>query len=207
MFVQHHPAASPTLPTKLFIPTEDFELFIQEKSQQKIKGTIRFTYLNESFTANIFITPATIKMQVQQGFEGIRLNAPVLSSVEIAHNNYVLNGTITNRGRQNIVWLILDFIHLYNLLRLKPGTLLELYREAFGFAKTQDSDLVFGKIDIHHPIAQQVAKVLGQKWKRRHKYEFGNALDLLASVQDLLANYPLQFSKQAPTQAQNKVNI
>jgi hypothetical protein len=36
MFVQHHPAASPTLPTKLFIPTDDFDLFIQEKSQQKI---------------------------------------------------------------------------------------------------------------------------------------------------------------------------
>lgn len=207
MFVQQHHTASPTLSTKLFIPAEDFELFIQEKSQQKIKGTIQFTYLNVSFTANIFISPATIKMQVQQGFEGIRLNAPVLSSLETLNSNYLFNETITNKGKQNMVWLILDFIHLYNLLRLKPGNLLELYREAFGFAKTQESDLVFGKIDITCPVAQQVAKVLAQKWKRRHKYEFGNALDLLASVQDLLANYPLQFSKQASAQAQIKVNM
>jgi hypothetical protein len=49
--------------------------------------------------------------------------------------------------------------------------------------------------------------LLGKQWKRNLKYEFGNNLGLLASIQALLANYPHQFSKQAPTQAQNKVNI
>jgi deoxyribodipyrimidine photolyase len=93
------------------------------------------------------------------------------------------------------------------VLRLKPGTVLELYREVFDFAKTLDPYLVFGKIEPNNPIANEVAKLLSQKWKPRVKYEFGNALYLLENVQDLLANYPLQFSKPANAQLQNKALI
>jgi hypothetical protein len=206
MFVQHQ-ITKHSLLERVALPSDDFELYIHEKTQQKIKGNIQFIYLNETFSAKILITPQTIQIQAEQDFQGIKLNAPVLSSNEISRTNYLLNGTLTKLGHQNIVWLILDFIHLYNLLRLKPGTVLELYRVAFGFAKSFDTAIVFGKIDINSPIAKLAAKVLTQKWKRRHKYEFGNQLDLLASIQALLANYPHQFTPTTISNLEQKAII
>jgi hypothetical protein len=88
----------------------------------------------------------------------------------------------------------LDVIHLYNLLRLKPGSILDLYREAFNHVKLIDSNLVFGKIDLESKIAIKAAQILCQKMKRKHKYGFGNNLDLLASFQDIIANYPQQLN-------------
>ena len=109
MFVQHQ-ITKHSLLERVALPSDDFELYIHEKTQQKIKGNIQFIYLNETFSAKIFITPQTIQIQTEQDFQGIKLNAPVLSSNEISRTNYLLNGTLTKLGHQNIVWLILDFI-------------------------------------------------------------------------------------------------
>jgi hypothetical protein len=195
MFVQHHLPLSPALSTNLVIQSPDFELYVQEKTQQKLKGTIQFQYLNQTFKAAIVITAHTIQIKSQQAFSGIRLNAPTSSTIELANNSYLLNDTISKQGHQQIIWLLLDFIHLFNVLRLKPGDILELYRATFKLVKNQNRELVFGKIDTNAPIAKQLANNLHQQWKRKLKYELSNAKDLLANVQDLLANYPLQFTQ------------
>jgi hypothetical protein len=193
MFVQHHLPLSPALPIILVIQSPDFELFVHSKLQQKLKGTIQFQYLNQTFKAAIVITAHTIQIKSQQAFSGIRLNAPIISINDLVNNSYLLNGTITKQGHQQIIWLLLDYLHLFNVLRLKPGAILELYRATFNLVKNQNRELVFGKIDTNTPIAKQLANNLHQQWKRKLKYEFSNAKDLLVNVQDLLANYPLQF--------------
>lgn len=194
MFVQHQITKQPEQEL-VALSTDDFELYVREKTQQKIKGRIQFNYLNQNFNAAIIITAHSIQIQSQQAFSGIQLNAPTSSTNELAQNSYLLNGTITKQGHQQIIWLLLDFIHLYNVLRLKPGSVLALYRAAFALVKHQNPELVFGKIDTTAPIAKQLANNLRQLWKRKHKYELGNAKDLLANVQDVLANYPLQFTQ------------
>lgn len=202
MFVQHQITSSSKL-EQVALPTDDFELYVREKTQQKIKGRIQFNYLNQTFIAAIIITAHSIQIQSQQAFSGIKLNAPIISTNEFEQKFYLLNGTITKHGHQQIIWLLLDFIHLYNVLRFKPGSVLALYRAAFTLVKHQNPELVFGKIDTAAPIAKQLANNLRQLWKRKHKYELGNARDLLANVQDLLDNYPLQFTQgnKAPERA------
>jgi hypothetical protein len=84
---------------------------------------------------------------------------------------------------------------------------LELYREAFGIAKLEDPHLVFGHLDINSQVANSVSKLLGKQWKRNLKYEFGNNLGLLASIQALLANYPHQFNQPLSTKLEQKAII
>lgn len=192
MFLQHHSQKSNSKDS-LVIPSKDFELIIHSKAPQKITGIIQFQYLQNLFSTQIIITPNTIQIQGQQAFEDIQLYALVIPNVEVAASFYLQNGTLTQKGHQNIIWLILDFVHLYNLLRLKPGKVLELYRDAFSVAKLAEPNLVFGQLDINSTTAARVATILGQQWKRKLKYEFGNNLGLLASIQAILTNYPLQF--------------
>ena len=192
MFI-HQPIPSENFLDRIAIPNDDFELLIYQKSLIKIKGAIQFKYLNQSFNASIIITAAAIQIKAQQGFAGITLNAPTISNNELAAQNYLCNGTLTKLGHQNIIWLLLDFIHLYNVLRFKPGTILALYRTSFSAAKKQSAQLSFGQIALNSPIAKEIAKNLTCHWKRKHKYEFSNPLDLLANVQDLLATYPLPY--------------
>ena len=192
MFIQHNDSVSPIV-TSLSSHSDDFELLIQSKSKNKIHGKIRFQYLQQKFEAGIQITAASIQIQSQYPFAGIQASAPLIENIELSENAYLVNGSLTKQGHQNISWLILDCIHLYNLLRLKPGSILELYREAFSFAKEQDAQSVFGQIQLDSPIAHSTAKLLAQKMKRKHKYQFGNTLDLLASIQHILGTYPQQF--------------
>jgi hypothetical protein len=196
MFVQHHSTASSAPSTSIVKKSEDFELSILTKSSTKITGTLQFQYLNQSFNAHIVITPTTIQINAQQAFEGIFASAPIIPNAELATKNYLSNGTITQTGNQNIVWLILDFIHLYNLLRCKPSSILEIYREAFLQIKLVDAGVIFGKIDAEGPYANQMNSLLSQKLKRKYKYIIANAADLLANFQYIIANYPLQLSKQ-----------
>jgi hypothetical protein len=206
MFVQHHSQKS-NAKDSLSIPSKDFELIIHSKSLQKITGIIQFQYLQNTFSAAILITPTSIQIKGQQGFDGIQLAAPFLPNTEITECFYVEKGMLSKKGDQNIVWLILDFIHLYNVLRLKPGKVLELYREAFNIAKVEDPSLVFGHLDINSQLADKVSLLLGKQWKRNFKYEFGNNLGLLASIQTLLANYPHQFTPTVITNLEQSAII
>ena len=193
MFLQHHSTASSSLSTPTIANSEDFELLIKSKSATSIQGKIRFEYLQQGFQAAIVITETTIQVKSQYPFAGILASAPVLSSQELDDGAYLQKGSLTKKGYQQIVWLQLDLIHLYNLLKFKPATILELYREAFAFAKAQDSMLVFGQLSLSAPIAKSVARQLVQTTKRKTKYAYGNPLDLLASFQEIIANYPQQF--------------
>lgn len=192
MFIQHNDYVSPIV-SSLENRSDDFELLIQTKSIYKIQGKICFQYLQQKFEAAIVITTTSIEIQSQYPFTGIQASSLKVENPVLAENIYLVNGILTKQGRLNISWLILDTIHLYNLLRLKPGSILELYREAFSFAKEQDPQLVFGQIKLENPIAKSTAKLLSQKMKRKHKYQYGNCLDLLASIQHILGSYPQQF--------------
>jgi hypothetical protein len=192
MFIQHNDSVSP-LVASFNNHSDDFELLIQKKSINKIQGKIRFQYLQQKFEAAIVITTTSIQIQSQYPFTGIQASSSNVENPVLSENVYIVNGSLTKQGHLNISWLILDTIHLYNLLRLKPGSILELYREAFSFAKEQDPQLVFGQIELENPIAKSTAKLLGQKMKRKHKYQYGNNLDLLVSIQQILGTYPQQF--------------
>jgi hypothetical protein len=195
MFVQHLSPLSPVPSTSIVKKSEDFELIILTKSTTKITGTLQFQYLNQSFNAHIVITPSTIKIQAAQSSQGINLHAPIIPNTEVTENNYLLNGALTKQGHQNIVWLLLDFIHLYNLLRLKPNAIGAIYREAFSQFKTIQPAIVFGKVIANTEIANTFSAILIQKWKRNFKYQFGNPLDLLNCVENIIAHYPLQLNK------------
>jgi hypothetical protein len=82
---------------------------------------------------------------------------------------------------------------LYNLIRFKPNAVVDLYRESFEFAKKQDSSIVYGHIPLIGLIAQQTGNVLTQKMKRKHKYVYGNPLNLLSSIQQIINTYPPHF--------------
>ncbi len=193
MFIQHNDSVS-LIASQVINHSDDFNLIIQSKNNESIKGKISFTYLHQQFEAGIIITAKSIQIQSQYPFAGIQASAPILQNLEIDEKKYICNGGLSKSGHQNIIWLMLDFIHLYNLLRIKPGSILELYREAYNSVKTIEPNLVFGKINLESKIAIKAAQTLGQKMKRKHKYGFGNNLDLLASFQDIIANYPQQLN-------------
>ena len=192
MFIQHQ-SFQDNSKDFLLDPSKDFELIIHTKTFQKITGIIQFQYLQKKFSAAIQIQSNSIQIKAQQAFEGIQLSAPIITEDAIAQNFYLQNGTLSKNGHQNIVWLILDFIHLYNVLRLKPGKAQELYRETFAVVKKLEPQLIFGKIDSANSFVTIAAQLLQKNWKRQFKYEIGNPLDLLFSIQILLANYPFQF--------------
>lgn len=173
--------------------SEDFEFIITSKNKEALKGKIIFQYLEQQFEANILISPSTIQIKSQYPFAGIQSSAPILAVDEIAQKQYLQSGSLTKNGHQNILWLILDSIHLYNLIRLKSNAVLNLYREAFSFAKDFDQELIFANIQANAPIAKATANFLAQQMKRKYKYAYGNNVDLLMSIQQLLENYPQAF--------------
>jgi hypothetical protein len=193
MFLQHHSTASSLVATQTISNSEDFELLIKSKSATSLQGKIRFEYLQQGFQAQIVITETTIQVMSQYPFAGIIASAPVLPHQEIEDGAYLHKGSLTKKGKQNVVWLMLDLIHLYNLLKFKPASILELYREVFAYAKEIDHTVIFGQIALDAPIAKLTAKLLVQKTKLKTKYVYGSPLDLLASFQEIIANYPQQF--------------
>jgi hypothetical protein len=197
MFVQHHSTHLVAAPVQIN-HNKDFDLWIDSKINNTIKGRILFAYLEQSFESQILITPSAIQIQSTYPYAGILASAPSLSEAQL-ESPYLFNGSLTQLGVQNIVWLILDTIHLYNVVRLKPNSILSLYRETFNQVKGQDPELIFGKIQLNTNLAQSAAKFLAQKAKQKYKYVYGNPLDLLASLQHLLSSYPPVISN--PTQA------
>ena len=197
MFVQHHPSTLAAAPVQIN-HNKDFDLWIDFKTNDTIKGRILFAYLDQSFESEIVITPSSVQIQSVYPYAGIQASTPSVSEAQL-ESPYLFNGSLTQLGVQNIVWLILDTIHLYNVVRLKPNSILSLYRETFNQVKGQDPELVFGKIQLNTNLAQSAAKLLAQKAKQKHKYVYGNPLDLLASMQHLLSTYPPVISN--PKQA------
>lgn len=193
MFLQHHSTASSSFNSQATSNTEDFELVIKSKGTNLIQGKILFKYLQQSFQAKIVITESSIQIKSQYPFAGILASAPTLASQDIQEGKYLHKGSLTKKGHQNIVWLVLDLIHLYNLLRFKPAIILELYREAFSFAKEIDNKVLFGQLPLNTTVANKTAKLLGQITKRKTKYAYGCDVDLLASFQEIVTNYPQQF--------------
>jgi hypothetical protein len=192
MFLQHSTPASQA-PTALLNNSQDFELIIQVKNKEGLKGLLKFNYLNQPFEAKIKITPASIQILSQYPIVGIIASAPLLQQDDIVEHPYLLNATLTKSGYQNVLWLMLDLIHLFNLIRFKPGSLVELYRETVANAKKDNDKIEFGHIPLEGPIAQVLANILSKKMTRKHKYVYGNSLHLLESIQQIINNYPPQF--------------
>jgi hypothetical protein len=192
MFVQHAVSSTPQL-TKANNINADFDLKIKSKTNLGIQGKISFQYLHQPFEASISLSPTSIQLNSLYPFVGLTVSAPVLQQEVSNETVYFFNGTLTKTGSQNIVWLILDVIHLYNLLRLKPAAILESYREAVAFAKTMDEQMQFGNIPLSGSISKSVANFLSNKMKLKHKYIFSNSIQLLSNVQVILATYPQQF--------------
>lgn len=191
MFLQHHSSATPTPSSNLSKQSEDFDLFIQSSYAEKIVGQLRFHYLQQNFEASIVLTGSTIQIKSLYPLVGIKVSAPKLLAPHT--NQYVHKGALTAQGQQQIIWLMLDIIHLYNVLRLKPGAIMELYRACFADAKKMNPALVFGQIPLDTKQSNTIAKFLAQKMRLKHKYVFSNPLDLLSSFQEIIAHYPQQF--------------
>jgi hypothetical protein len=192
MFLQHSIPVTSDLSTASANAT-DFDLIINSKSKDLVKGEIRFTYLKQSFEAQIQITPSTIQVVLQYPFEGIIASAPLLPTDQIQDGSYLNNGTLSKNGYQNIIWLQLDLIHLYNLIRFKPNALVDLYRESIAYAKKENHTIVYGQIPQEGPIAKIAANALAKKMKRKHKYVYGNSLNLLSNIQQIITSYPPHF--------------
>jgi hypothetical protein len=181
MFVQHAVSSTPQV-TKVSNINADFDLKIKSKTSLGMEGKIGFQYLHQSFEASILISPTSIQLNSQYPFVGLTVSSTDLQKEASNESLYFLNGTLTKIGSQNIVWLMLDLIHLYNLMRLKPAAILEAYRETVAFAKTIDEQLQFGNIPLTGSIAKLVANFLGNKMKLKHKYIYSNSIQLLPDI-------------------------
>lgn len=188
MFIQHQQDIQ-GLSSLDNVVTSDFDLVIIDKSNEKVHCTIYFEYLHASFECAVLITPNSIQLNTVYPFKGIVTNAPHVSFANIADQKYLLeDGTITKKGNQNIVWLMHDVIHLYNLLRLplKAKSLIAIYREVFVIAKDKYSLVDFGKINTTDKLGIESADLFSAKLKLKHKHLFSDASALLQSVQNLI---------------------
>jgi hypothetical protein len=192
MFLQH---STPTSQESNSLSTNsaDFDLIIKSKTKNAIEGQIKFTYLKQSFEAQIQITASAIEVILQFPFEGIVASTPQLQKDQSQEQPFLNNGALSKNGYQNILWLQLDIIHLYNLIRLKPNTVVDLYRESFAIAKKENDSMIYGHIPLEGPTAPIAANLLTQKMKRKHKYTYSNQISLLNSIQQIINTYPPYF--------------
>jgi hypothetical protein len=192
MFVQHH-FNTAFVSTPIHHSTADFDLVVLNKTKEALHGKVGFVYLQQKFEAKILVTATTIQITATHPLSGISSSAPDLSNAETSKEFYLFNGNLTAKGSQNIIWLILDIVHLYNLLRLKPTAIIDLYREAFLLAKVQNESVVFGNIQQEETIIKSIAKKLAQIFKLKFKYAYSNPIDLLISIEQIVSNYPQAF--------------
>ncbi len=196
MFIQHQQnILEPSSVDK--IVTSDFDLVIIDQSNEQVRCTIYFEYLHASFECAVLLTPKSIQLNTVYPFKGIVTNAPHVSFANISDQKYLFkDGTITKNGNQNIIWLMHDVIHLYNLIRLplKAKSLIAIYREVFVIAKDKDAAVEFGKININEKLGIESAVLLSAKLKLKHKHLFSDASSLLQSLQNLINQYCGYFS-------------
>ena len=167
--------------------TNDFVLNIESNIQGQLQGTIQFDYLHQHFECSVTMSASDIKIKSLFPFRGLVTAAPFIPSYDITQSGYVtFEDSISKKGNQQLVWLILDIIHLYNLSRLKLSSIKEVYDEVFLVAQKNDPSLTYGKINPHQTINEQYTELLKKKLKRKHKHDYTTAIGLLASVQNLI---------------------
>jgi hypothetical protein len=196
MFIQHQQDIPGHVGSENIV-TSDFDLVIINKSSEQVHGTIYFNYLKVSFECTLLLTQNSIQLDSLYPFIGIVTKAPVVSFVNISEYKYLLeDGTITKKGNQNIVWLMHDVIHLYNLVRLplKAKSLLVIYRDVFLTVKDKDASVEFGKINTTDKFGIESAALFSAKLKFKHKYLYSDASALLQSVQNLINKHCEIFS-------------
>ena len=104
MFLQHSTPLTPHF-TSVSNPSADFDLIIKSNTKDVIKGQLKFTYLNQSFEAQIKISSSSIQVILQFPFEGILATAPQLQDDQFQEQPYLNNGALSKNGYQNIIWL------------------------------------------------------------------------------------------------------
>ena len=167
--------------------TQDFVLETQSHNNHQLQGSLQFDYLHQHFECTFNISASDIKLKSVFPFKGLVTAAPTIPSYDITQTGYLTNNdVISKKGNQQIVWLILDIIHLYNLSRLKLSSIKEVYDEVFLVAQKNDPSLTYGKINPHQTINEQYTELLKKKLKRKHKHDYTTAIGLLASVQNLI---------------------
>ena len=188
MFIQHQQNIPGSSNPNKFV-CNDFELVIVDKSSDLVRCTIYFEYLNEHFECAVLLTPNSIQLSSLNPFKGIVTSAPFITDANLQDQKYLFrDGTITKNGNQNIIWLMHDVIHLYNLLRLplKAKSLIAIYREVFVIAKDKEAAVAFGKINISDVLGIELAAIFSAKLKLKHKHLFSDSCALLQSVQNLI---------------------
>ena len=196
MFIQHQQNSSGVLSPDQ-VSTADFDLVIIQKSIDQVQCNIIFDYLHESFECTLQLTPTSMQLRSVYPFTGIITTAPTISLTNLAAQQYLnKEGTITKNGHQNIIWLIQDVIHLYNLtrLKLKAKSLISIYREVFAIAKLQSPQVEFGKIKANDELGKEIALLLSAKLTIKHKYLYSDPKALLESIQNLLVKYHDNFA-------------
>jgi hypothetical protein len=167
--------------------TNDFVLNIESSNQGQLQGIIQFDYLHQHFECSVTISASDIKIKSLFPFRGLVTAAPSIPSYDIKQSGYVtFDDAISKKGNQQLVWLILDIIHLYNLSRLKLSSIKEVYDEVFLIAQKNDPNISYGKINPHQTMNEKYTELLKKKLKIKHKHDYTTAIGLLASVQNLI---------------------
>jgi hypothetical protein len=188
MFVQHQKNIA-TEQSPLLVRSKDFELEIVDQSLGKLKAKIHFNYLHVGFTCHVEITNTTIQLASVIPFKGIITTAPELEVANLFLDGYLdSRGAITQNAQQQIIWLMHDTIHLYNLLRLKAPSVLQLYRVVFYDLKSEYDNIEFGKIPFGSPLEQIFANRFYTLATQNYKYRYSNAVLLFRSIQNLIQN-------------------
>ncbi len=187
MFVQHQKNIATE--QQRVVSSKDFELEILNQFDGKLHAQIRFSYLQVIFTCDIDITNTTIQLTSTAPLNGIVTAAPKLD-----HSNILLEGyldsrcAITKNGNQQIIWLMHDTIHAYNLIRLKAQHVLQLYRSVFYELKNTYKNLEFGKIPAGSKAAPIFADRLYVLSTQKFKHRYSNEILFFRTIQNLMQN-------------------
>lgn len=176
--------------------TKDFELIFTSQINNQLLGTLHFDYLGVRFECDLKISASSIKIKTKHPFVGIVSETPFVPSYDITKSHYLNNDeTISQKGNEHIIWLMLDVIHLYNLIRLKPKSILNIYSDAFTIFKINNPLSLFGQIDTSDDNTNTIALQFSTALNKKHKHAYSCPKSLLSSFQNLLNQYPREFTK------------
>ena len=175
---------------------KDFELIVISKMNNQLFAKLLFDYLGQHFECDLKISTSSIQIKSKYPFAGIVSETPIVPSYDITKYHYLHHDeTISQKGNEHIIWLMLDVIHLYNLIRLKPKSILNLYKDVFDSFKIDNPLSTFGYIDTDDEHIINIASQLSTQLKNKHKHAYSCPKSLLISFQNLLNQYPKEFTK------------
>lgn len=182
--------------TETKMVNSDFELIITTQINNQLFGILHFDYLGEHFECDLKISASTIQIKSKYPFVGIQSEAPFVPSYDITKSHYLHHDeTISQKGNEHIIWLMHDVIHLYNLVRLKPRSIFNVYKDIFDSFKIDNPLSKFGHIDTDDENIIDIASKLSMLLKNKHKHAYSCPKSLLISFQNLLNQYPKEFTK------------